>query len=182
MEAPMERSSDRLQQGPAHAGGVSRRGFIKTACISAAGAAVLEGCRPTVKKTPVPSQTTRDGPDRSRLATSVQPRELTTKHVHAKRPTCVAIIPPPPTDPPTPPTMAVTSDDDGRLMRWAIGGGKAVSNFTSSTRHQGKAAYVAALGNLALTAGYDATVLLHNLATGHTRTKDIFKKSKPEVW
>src|SRR5205085_3476 len=126
-------------------------------------------------------QTTRDGPDRSRLATSVQPRELTTKHVHAKRPTCVAIIPPPPTDPPTPPTMAVTSDDDGRLMRWAIGGGKAVSNFTSSTRHQGKAAYVAALGNLALTAGYDATVLLHNLATGHTRTKDIFKKSKPEV-
>src|SRR3954451_11127920 len=69
-------------------------------------------------------------------------------HVHAKRPTCVALVDD---------SHAITSDDDGKLILWDITKETPVQVTTFAKSHAGKASYVsfAAATKTVFTAGYD---------------------------
>jgi WD40 repeat protein len=159
-------------------GGPTRRGFIKTACISAAGAAMLEGCaRGKIAQRGVVRDTNSDS------AQLVQQREKARalEHVHVHRPTSVAVISN---------AEAVTCDDDGALIKWdirTVGAATKVREFAK--HHNGKASYLAVDRNhgRALTSGFDGTVIIHSLGTPLAQAPPTFIGHRadgrnPEVW
>src|SRR4051794_4472499 len=97
----------------------------------------------------------------------------------ANRPTCVALSA----------STAVTSDDDGNLIEWTLVAVKRLQERKMA--HKGKASYIATttLPNghrLAVTAGYDGQVLVHDLDDLSNPTAMLNTHAlgdpKPEVW
>ena len=156
----MARTSEPTSRQASIPPGISRRSFIRRAGASAAGAAVLGG----------PFLNTAFGADRKKF------------HSAAKRPTCVATVGQ---------DKVVTSDDDGHLIQWQVDG--AVTNpIMSAANHASKKAAFVAFSNTtahprAFTAGYDGTVILHdlnNLADANAPRFGHHKDGDPkrEVW
>ena len=94
-----------------------------------------------------------------------------------KRATCVAVT--------EDGEFAVTSDDYGRLVKWRLSDLGDRQVFTR--RHRKKAAYVSTAGTMAITAGYDGLVLVHDLNHPEAGNGTVFKghesnDKKREVW
>jgi WD40 repeat protein len=95
-----------------------------------------------------------------------------------KRPTCVALT--------SNGQEAVTSDDNGELkVRHAPNFKEPVK--TADKKHQFKASYVSVSGRLAVTAGYDGYVIVHDLDDLNAQNPPVLNThdlgvAKPEVW